>query len=77
VQAIGNHEFDKKVEGLVPFLKAVNFSVLSCNIDAGPEPTMQGLFNKTSIKEVGGRKIGIIGYTTVETPEISYPGRPM
>ncbi|XP_041352269.1 snake venom 5'-nucleotidase-like [Gigantopelta aegis] len=74
VMAIGNHEFDRRVEGLVPFLEGANFSVVSSNIDATKEPRLRGLFSARHIVSVGGELIGIIGYTTTETQYISQPG---
>jgi 5'-nucleotidase len=48
-------------------LDAATFPLLSANIDPATEPTMIGKFRKSVIVEVGGRRVGIIGYTTVET----------
>ena len=73
-QALGNHEFDNGVAGLTPFLRNVTFPVLSCNIDASLEPSLQGLFKKSTVKTIGGERIGIIGYTTTSTPDISISG---
>ena len=73
-QSFGNHEFDNGIEGLVPFVKNLTFPVVNCNIDVSREPRMQGLFNKSIIKTVGGEKIGIIGYLIEETSSISNPG---
>ncbi|XP_055907438.1 apyrase-like [Eupeodes corollae] len=58
---IGNHEFDHKIEGLVPFLETINSPMVAANIDASEEPTMQGLYQNSIIIERSGRKIGIIG----------------
>ena len=73
LQALGNHEFDNGVEGLLPFLQSVNFSVISANIDASNEPLIDGLFNASVIKEIDGQKIGIVGYTTKDTPKLVNP----
>ncbi|ESP03128.1 hypothetical protein LOTGIDRAFT_82528, partial [Lottia gigantea] len=69
--AIGNHEFDNKVSGLIPFLEKTNFNVLSSNIDASKESMIEGKFKKSTILDVGGEKVAVIGYTTVDTPSIS------
>ncbi|RZC39648.1 uncharacterized protein BDFB_009824 [Asbolus verrucosus] len=58
---LGNHEFDDKIEGLVPFLQHLKSPVIVSNIDASKEPSVQGLFNKSVVIERNGRKIGIIG----------------
>ena len=31
--SLGNHDFDNGIEGLIPFLKGVNFPVLAANMD--------------------------------------------
>ncbi|XP_030854118.1 5'-nucleotidase [Strongylocentrotus purpuratus] len=72
--AIGNHEFDNEPEGLRPFLLNTTFPVLSCNIDASAEPSINGLFQKSVIRELSGERIGLIGYTYFKTHEISSSG---
>ncbi|ELT88815.1 hypothetical protein CAPTEDRAFT_124269 [Capitella teleta] len=72
--ALGNHEFDRGVEGLVPFLKNTTFPVLAANIDARFEPSLQGLFLNSTIVRFSDRNVGIIGYTTQETTFISNTG---
>ncbi|XP_061192083.1 snake venom 5'-nucleotidase-like [Saccostrea echinata] len=72
--ALGNHEFDRKIEGLLLFLKNVNFPVLSANINTSQEPSIAPYISKSSIIQVGGQQIGIVGYTTKDTPIISSPG---
>ena len=70
LQTIGNHEFDMGPKKLVSFLQALNFSVVSSNIDVSREPTWpkpQKLFKKSVILTVAGQKIGIVGYLTKET----------
>ncbi|XP_012530610.1 apyrase isoform X2 [Monomorium pharaonis] len=58
---IGNHEFDNKIEGVVPFLKNVKAPVVVTNIDDSEEPSIQGLYKNSTIIERNGTKIGIIG----------------
>ena len=73
-QCLGNHEFDRKVSGLVPFLENLTVPVVTANIDASNEPTLQGKFNDSIILERGGEKIGIFGYLTTDTAFASQPG---
>ncbi len=73
-QALGNHEFDNKIPGLIPFMKNVTFPTLSANIDATLEPEVNALLAPSTVLQVGGQKVGVIGYTTKETPRLSYPG---
>lgn len=75
VQAIGNHDFDRGVDYLLPFLTKVTAPVVNANINATLEPELNQVLKKSVIKEVGDQKIGIIGYTTEETPALSSPGR--
>ncbi|XP_077977813.1 5'-nucleotidase-like [Glandiceps talaboti] len=71
--ALGNHEFDNKIAGIVPFLDNVTFPVLSANIDDTEEPSIQGKYNKSTVFTRGAKKIAVIGYTTTDTPMISSP----
>ncbi|KAL7381533.1 hypothetical protein ABVT39_007402 [Epinephelus coioides] len=75
--AFGNHEFDNGVEGLMkPFLEQINFTVLSANIKT--DKTLASTFGSSylphKILTVGSEKVGVIGYTTQETPVVSTPG---
>ncbi len=72
--AIGNHEFDDGPANLARFLAGAKFPILSANIDSSAEPTIRGMFKDHIVLERGGVKIGIIGATTEDTPEISSPG---
>jgi 5'-nucleotidase / UDP-sugar diphosphatase len=72
--AIGNHEFDDGPANLARYLSGAKFPVLSANIDASSEPTIRGMFRDHIVVERAGVKIGIIGATTEDTPEISSPG---
>ncbi|KAJ8023878.1 5'-nucleotidase [Holothuria leucospilota] len=73
--ALGNHEFDLGIDGLVKFLNNVTFPVLSCNIDATHEPRIQGLFQKSVVLNVGGEEIGIVGYTFHGSPDLTSTGK--
>ncbi|KAL0123039.1 hypothetical protein PUN28_007578 [Cardiocondyla obscurior] len=61
VMTIGNHEFDNKIEGLVPFLKNVEAPVVVTNIDDSEEPSIQGLYKNSTIIQRNDKKIGVIG----------------
>jgi 5'-nucleotidase len=74
-QALGNHEFDRQIEGLLPFLQRANFPVLSANIDTAPEPSIAPHVSKSYIAQVGGQQIGLVGYITKDTTIISSPGK--
>lgn len=72
--AIGNHEFDDGPGTLASFIRGVNFPVLSANIDASAEPELAGLIKPYTVLEVGGEKVGVVGYTTEDTAILSSPG---
>ncbi|KAF4092161.1 hypothetical protein AMELA_G00017720 [Ameiurus melas] len=74
--ALGNHEFDNGVDGLKPFLQQVNCTVLSANIKATNPVASQisGLYFPYKIINVGSEKVGIVGYTSRETPALSMTG---
>ncbi|XP_062406682.1 5'-nucleotidase [Sardina pilchardus] len=75
--ALGNHEFDNGWEGLVkPFLKDVNCSILSANIqpDSSMASSVLGHFMPYKIFKVGSEQVGVVGYTSRETPALSMPG---
>lgn len=72
LQSLGNHEFDNGVSGLVPFLNALKFPVVTANVDFAMEPTLAATpLTPSHIVTVGNHKIGIIGYLTPETKIIS------
>ncbi|XP_046374001.2 snake venom 5'-nucleotidase-like [Haliotis rufescens] len=75
VMTLGNHEFDLGIDGLIPLLNDVNFTVASANIDATAEPRVNNKLVKHTVLTVDGEGIGIIGYTSRETPSISVPGQ--
>ncbi|CAB1440470.1 unnamed protein product [Pleuronectes platessa] len=74
---LGNHEFDNGVEGLMkPFMEEIQCPVVSANIR--PDPTLAATFGKSylpyKILEVGGQRVGVVGYTSQETSALSKPG---
>jgi len=73
--AVGNHEFDDGPAVLARFIKSVHFPVVATNIDATREPGLNRLIRPFVVLRVGGRKIGIVGYTTEDTPELSKVGK--
>ncbi|XP_036999718.2 5'-nucleotidase [Artibeus jamaicensis] len=75
--ALGNHEFDNGAEGLIdPLLKQAKFPILSANIKAKEPLASQiaNLYLPYKNLSVGGEIVGIVGYTSKETPILSNPG---
>lgn len=64
------------MDGLKPFLQAVNCTVLSANIKAVDPVASQiyGYYSASKILQVDNEKVGIVGYTSRETPALSMPG---
>src|SRR5262249_55690384 len=72
---LGNHEFDDGDEKLKLFIKGVSFPIVSANLDVSQSPDLKDLVKPFTVVEVGGQKIGVIGLTTVDTKNNSYPGK--
>ncbi|XP_072380141.1 apyrase [Diabrotica undecimpunctata] len=73
-EVLGNHEFDDGIAGIVPYIKSLQHPIIVSNIDDSLEPTMQGIYQKSTIIERDGKKIGIIGVTTSDCPKLSSTG---
>ena len=73
-QTIGNHEFDNGPSQLAEYIKNATFPVVSANIDASSEPLLKDLIKPSTILEIAGQKVGIVGVTTPGTPITSSPG---
>ena len=71
---VGNHEFDDGPEVLAGFMSEVDFPILMSNADVSAEPLLADKLAKSAVIERGGEKIGLIGLTTEDTPELASPG---
>lgn len=71
---VGNHEFDDGPEVLRGFMDSVKFPVLMSNADVSGEATLKGALRKSVVIERGGEKLGLIGLTPQDTPELASPG---
>ncbi|EDW32022.1 GL11430 [Drosophila persimilis] len=73
--ALGNHEFDDGVDGLVSFLELVKFPVLGCNLDLRKVPKLQALKQlvKSTIITKEHTRIGIVGYIRPDTKDRVQP----
>jgi len=70
VMALGNHDFDDGTSGLQPFVNQVNYPVLAANVQSSQLVGVEA----STVVNVKGRKVGIIGYVTEDTPQKSQPG---
>ncbi|MCW5722932.1 MAG: 5'-nucleotidase C-terminal domain-containing protein [Devosia sp.] len=74
VVATGNHEFDDGPEEFLKFIDAAEFPIIGGNFDVTRDPNLAGKIRGSIVVEIGGEKIGIIGATTEDTPDIASPG---
>ncbi|XP_059222626.1 apyrase [Stomoxys calcitrans] len=72
---LGNHEFDHGVEGVVPFIEALNSPMLVANMDSTNEPTLNGIYGNSTIIERNNRKIGVIGVILETTYDLANTGK--
>lgn len=72
--ALGNHEFDDGPVTLAKFIRQLKFPVVAANLDVIASPELRGLVAPYIVREIGGRKIGIIGATQPKAARISSPG---
>lgn len=72
--ATGNHEFDDGPAEFAKFLDAAKFPIIGGNFDTSRDPDLKGRPAGVIVLNIGGEKIGIVGATTEETPEIASPG---
>lgn len=70
---LGNHEFDDGSEVLAAFIEALDFPVVTANVDFSQSAELAGLVQPYVVLDVGGTQIGIIGLVTPETAIISKP----
>ncbi len=73
VSAIGNHEFDFKIEGLNIRLEQMNFPLISANIIHKSNGEIPDFAEPYIIKEIEGVKVGIIGLSSISTPYTTAP----
>jgi len=71
--AIGNHEFDMGEEILKNTLKFAEFPILSCNIVKKGTNELVDYVQPYRIIEKLGLRIGVIGLTTTDTEQMSFP----
>uniref|UniRef100_A0A336KF82 5'-nucleotidase n=1 Tax=Culicoides sonorensis TaxID=179676 RepID=A0A336KF82_CULSO len=71
--SLGNHEFDYGLEHLAPHLQQLKFPILAANLNYFEVPELNNIemLKKSTIVNLNGTKVGIIGYITPETNELS------
>lgn len=75
LQSLGNHELDDNVAGLIPYLNDAEFPVLAANLDLTGEPELAAIpsLRKSVVLTVRNIRVGIIGYLTPYTQNITAP----
>lgn len=71
--AIGNHEFDLGEDVLIKTLEMAEFPILSCNIVKKGTNELVDYAVPYKIIEKLGLRIGVIGLTTTDTEQMSFP----
>lgn len=71
--AIGNHEFDFGLDGLAERAAQSEFPFLSANIRDRVSGDVADIALPYVLKEVSGIQVGLIGLTTVDTPQTTMP----
>ncbi|KQT45949.1 multifunctional 2',3'-cyclic-nucleotide 2'-phosphodiesterase/5'-nucleotidase/3'-nucleotidase [Devosia sp. Leaf420] len=74
VVATGNHEFDDGPEEFLKFIEAAKFPIIGGNFDVTKDEGLRGKIEGSIVLDIGGEKVGIIGATTEDTPDIASPG---
>ncbi len=72
---VGNHEFDLGPAGLARFIDEAKFPVLSANIDATADPSLDGSIRPFDVFLFDGEVVGVFGLTTETTTTASSPGK--
>jgi 5'-nucleotidase/UDP-sugar diphosphatase len=71
--AIGNHEFDFGLDGLAERSAQSEFPLLSANIRDKATGAVADIALPYVVQSVGGIQVGLIGLTTVRTPQTTTP----
>lgn len=71
VMALGNHEFDRGVDGLRVLLRLAAYPIISSNLNASLYSDVRGKVLPYLILNVSNERIGVVGYTSVDTPSVS------
>ncbi len=73
VMTLGNHEFDNGDEVLGQFLDGINFPVVVSNIDVTNSAPLAGKLVSSTVIDVNGQQVGVVGLITADTATISSP----
>ncbi|MCY3720410.1 MAG: 5'-nucleotidase C-terminal domain-containing protein [Anaerolineaceae bacterium] len=71
---LGNHEFDNGDDVLAAFIDALEFPVVTANVDFSESPYLAGKIEPLVTLDVGGESVGIIGLVTPDSEILASPG---
>jgi 5'-nucleotidase / UDP-sugar diphosphatase len=74
VVGTGNHEFDDGPAEFARLIDLATFPIIGGNFDVSNEPLLAGKISGVIVLSIGGERVGVIGATTEDTPEIASPG---
>jgi 5'-nucleotidase len=74
VVATGNHEFDDGPAEFARFIASAKFPIIGGNFDTTRDPDLKGLPKGVIVLNIAGEKLGVVGATTEDTPEIAASG---
>jgi 2',3'-cyclic-nucleotide 2'-phosphodiesterase (5'-nucleotidase family) len=74
VETLGNHSFDRGQQFLrTELIPLAKFAMLSANV-VFPNGTTPPEWAKSKVFQINGAKVGVIGFTTEDTPSLIFPG---
>ncbi|ORZ35694.1 Metallo-dependent phosphatase-like protein [Catenaria anguillulae PL171] len=74
IMALGNHEFDEGVALLARFIRMLGFPVVACNLAFDAEHELSQVVAPYAVLNKYGVRLGVVGYITPTTGEISRVG---
>ena len=69
----GNHEFDFGADVFMKRMKEAKFPLFAANLRTAEDKPIEG-FKDSTIMDIGGAKVGIVGLTAEDSPVKSSPG---
>jgi len=58
---LGNHDFDRGVEGLVAAMSEAHFPILNCNLEVKGAPALAARLDPWLVKDLPGIRVGLTG----------------
>ncbi|XP_045500492.1 uncharacterized protein LOC123697961 [Colias croceus] len=72
--SLGNNEFDEEKKSISPFLQNVDSTIIATNVIVNT-PEAQSKIKKSSIINIDGNQVGIVGFLTPEVSELDSEGK--